>query len=83
VGELAVIAAKLGDRDRAGLLWGAAERLDAELGPSLFAAERAKLESELGERDEEFELVVAEGRALELDEVIARVSRGIPGAPVR
>jgi predicted ATPase len=82
LGELAVIAAKLGDGRRAALLWGAVERLDAELGPSLFADDRAKLEQELGERDEAFELLVVEGRAVELDEVIARAVEP-PETPVR
>jgi tetratricopeptide (TPR) repeat protein len=87
VAELAVISALSGDRRRAALLWGAAERLDAELGPTLFAAEREELERELGERDAAFEAGVAEGRALELDEVLSLALRddpcGFPGPPVR
>ena len=69
--ELAVIAALSGDRRRAALLWGAVERLNAELGPTLFATERDELAAELGERDEAFDAAVAEGHALELDEVLA------------
>jgi tetratricopeptide (TPR) repeat protein len=68
--ELAVIAALSGDRRRSALLWGATERLDAELGQSLFETERDRLAAELGERDEAFEAAVAEGHALELDEVL-------------
>ena len=70
--ELAVIAALRGDRRRAALLWGAAERIEGELGPSLFAAERDELAAQLGERDEAFERLVAEARALDLDAVVAR-----------
>ena len=45
--ELAVIAALSGDRRRAALLWGAVERLNAQLGPTLFATERDELAAEL------------------------------------
>jgi hypothetical protein len=72
IAALAVIAAQRGDRRRAALLWGAAEQLDAEFGPNLFRHERQKLESQLGERDAAFEQTVAEGRALDLDDTLAR-----------
>jgi predicted ATPase/class 3 adenylate cyclase len=69
VAELAVIAALRDDPPRAALLWGAVERLDEELGPSLFATERDELAVQLGDVDE---ALVAEGRSLPLEQVLER-----------
>jgi predicted ATPase/class 3 adenylate cyclase len=81
IGQLAVIAGRRGDWQRAALLWGAAERLDGELGPTLFRHEQQKLESQLGKRDAAFEYAMAEGRALDLDDVVARALYEPFGAP--
>jgi hypothetical protein len=76
--ELGVIAVKRGDPWTGGLLWGASERLAAEVGPSVFDASLDELLAALGERSEVFELAAAEGRALSLDEVLALVEIRVP-----
>src|SRR5438034_2989165 len=71
LGILAIVAKRSGDARRAGLLWGAAERLDEELGETLWRAARAQGEEALGERDAEFELGFEEGRRVPLEDVLA------------
>jgi predicted ATPase/class 3 adenylate cyclase len=71
LGTLAVAAAGAGDPRRGGALWGAAERLDQELGETMWRSERDRLEEMLGERGPQFEQGVEEGRRLTLDEAVA------------
>ena len=56
---------------QAGVLWGAMERLDAEVGRSLWRLDRARYEELLGERSGDFERGTDRGLALTLDEALA------------
>jgi predicted ATPase/class 3 adenylate cyclase len=69
---LAVVASKSGDPRQAGLLWGAAERLDTELGDNLWRRSRQarSVDEERLERDPEFERARSEGNALSLDAAV-------------
>jgi predicted ATPase/class 3 adenylate cyclase len=75
LGTLAGCMAKRGDMRRAGLLWGAGNRIASELGDSPFILDRRRLEEYLGERGPEFENAVAEGLLLSPDEA-ARIAAG-------
>jgi predicted ATPase len=73
MGSMSVLAcclAKLGDSWRAGVLWGAATRIDEELGDNPWRSDLPRLEQLLGERGPEFESGVAEGLGLSPDEAI-------------
>jgi predicted ATPase/class 3 adenylate cyclase len=76
LGILSIAVAECGDVRRAGALWGAAERLDQELGETMWRKERPRLEEMLGERGPRFEQGVEEGRRLTLEEAV-----GIARAP--
>ena len=71
--RLASAANRRGDARRAGALWGAVERIDHELGATLWRTERSDEEELLGERGAEFELGAEEGRSLSLEEALALV----------
>jgi predicted ATPase/class 3 adenylate cyclase len=71
LGALSVAASKCASPRRAGALWGAAERLDEELGNTIWRRAHAEVESMLGERGPDFELGVEEGHRLSLDEAVA------------
>jgi len=71
LGFLAAAAAQGGERRLAGLLWGAAERLDEDLGESMWRRERRQVEERLTQRGADFEQGVEEGRELGLDEAVA------------
>jgi tetratricopeptide (TPR) repeat protein len=73
--NLSRIASAQGDRERAGLLWGAVEAAEAR-GVAAWALDRPGWDREIvGDGGEEFQRGRAEGRRLSLDEVIERVSR--------
>jgi non-specific serine/threonine protein kinase len=65
---LACCFAGLGDSWRAGVMWGAATRIDDEVGDSPWRGDRPRLEKMLGERTPEFESGVAEGLRLSVDD---------------
>jgi hypothetical protein len=67
----AATAATKGRDERAGYLWGAAVRLDDELGPSAWWQERAFYEQLLGERSSAFERGFDAGRRATLDDAVA------------
>ena len=71
LGLFSTIAAASGDDERAGLLWGAVERLDEELGESYIRGDLERYRERLGERGPEFEAGVAGGRSLTVDEAVA------------
>ena len=73
--QLAIVAKRRGQVRRAGALWGAAERLDEELGETLWRATRPQAEETLGDRVPDFELGVEEGRRLELEDAISLALR--------
>jgi tetratricopeptide (TPR) repeat protein len=75
LGTLAGCMAKRGDMRRAGLLWGAGNRIASELGDSPFNQDRPRLEQLLGEGGPEFENAVAEGLLLSPDEA-AQIAAG-------
>jgi tetratricopeptide (TPR) repeat protein len=78
LGILAVAARKAGDASRAGTLWGAAHRLSHDLGDNLWSKgdDYERLQKMLGERTPEFELGVADGDHLSLDEAVVLVAEG-------
>ena len=78
LGILAVAAVKRGKTRQAGLLWGTAERLDHELGETVWSNDRDFVEQQLGRRSRAFEQAAAEGRALTPDEVIALIAHPAP-----
>jgi tetratricopeptide (TPR) repeat protein len=66
---LAAVAARLGEIERAGRLWGAVGRLEAELDLPMLADERAPYEATLAELSgPEFEAALSTGRALTLEQ---------------
>ena len=72
LGILSVATKKRGDDYRAGLFWGAAERVDEELGENMWQGEEhARLVAMLGERSGTFEEGVDKGRRLAVDETVA------------
>jgi hypothetical protein len=71
LGLFSLIAASSGDEQKAGLLWGAVERLDADLGETYVRADAERFRERLGERGPEFEEAVARGRLLTLAEAAA------------
>jgi predicted ATPase/class 3 adenylate cyclase len=75
LGILAIVAKRSGEERRAGVLWGVAERLDEEIGETLWRATRRQGDEMLGERGADFELGVEEGRRLPLGEVLALALR--------
>jgi len=72
---VAIAAARVGHARVAGVLWGAVERLDEELGDSMWRRNRVEAEELLGDRSGEFEDGAAEGRELEFDDVVALVEQ--------
>jgi hypothetical protein len=70
---LAAVAARQGDRNRAGLLWGAVETLNTSLRPGLLAHDEPRYRKHLqGSWSEPaFATGRAEGRSLSNDEAIA------------
>jgi predicted ATPase/class 3 adenylate cyclase len=68
---LSIALARRGELVYAGKLWGAAERLEGELGPTMLNRERAREEELLGEPGPMFERGRQEGRALALDEALS------------
>jgi predicted ATPase len=70
-GKLAEIACGQGDIRRAATLWGAAERLDAELGQTLWSARKPEIEARLDAGVLADDESLAEGKALTLDEAVA------------
>jgi predicted ATPase len=71
LGLFSLIAASSGDEEKAGLLWGAVERLDEDLGETYVRADAERFREQLGERGPEFEKAVARGRLLTLAEAAA------------
>jgi hypothetical protein len=64
LGVLAAAAAAAGDSRRAGLLWGAGERLALEIGNTPWQDDREKTRERIGEPGPEFDLAVGEGMRL-------------------
>jgi predicted ATPase len=64
---LAVAAARSGDARLAGELWGSVDRLDEELGETLWRSSRSHVEELLGERGSDFEHGYQEGQRLSLE----------------
>ena len=71
LGLLSRIVAESGDEERAGLLLGAAERLDEEQGESHARPDLERYREQLGDRGHEFETARAHGRILTLEEATA------------
>jgi predicted ATPase len=68
---LSITAARCGEPALAGRLWGAAERHEHELGPTLLRRDRAYYRELLGEAGPIFERGREKGRAMALDKVVA------------
>jgi predicted ATPase len=68
LGILSATAARRGDTACAGSLWGAAERLDGELGETLWRRDVPELSELLGERGPEFESARLDGLRLTIEE---------------
>lgn len=66
----AIVLKGSGDEERAGALWGAAERLDAELGETMWRRERPQYEDLLGDRGLRFDEGVREGANLSLERAV-------------
>ena len=66
----AIVVMASGDEERAGALWGAAERLDVELGETMWRRERHKYEELLGDRGPRFGQGVSEGAKLSLERAV-------------
>ena len=75
IGVLALAALRLGWMPEAGVLWGAAERLDAELGETVWRHSADGQDELRAVSDPAFEAAAAEGRHLTPDEAVARVRR--------
>jgi predicted ATPase/class 3 adenylate cyclase len=67
---LSVATARRGELELAGRLWGAAERRELELGPTLMGGERARFRELLGEPGPIFEQAREAGRAMSPDEAV-------------
>ena len=67
----AIVLKRRGDVERAGSLWGAVDRLDAELGETMWRNARREYEELLGTRDPAFESGVEAGRKLPLEDAVA------------
>jgi hypothetical protein len=68
---LSISALRRGEPGRAGRLWGAAERHELELGPTLVKSDDPFFRKLLGEPGPTFERDREEGRAMGLDEAVA------------
>jgi predicted ATPase/class 3 adenylate cyclase len=71
LGLFSTIAALSGDDEKAGLLWGAVERLDEELGESYVRGDLERYREQLGDRGPEFGAARSRGRTLTLEEATA------------
>jgi predicted ATPase len=80
LGILSVASHRSGKPHRAGVLWGAAERLDRDLGETMWrkSDDYARLLKKLGKRTPDLEQGVEEGRVLTLDEAVGIVALGAP-----
>ena len=66
----AIVVKGSGDEERAGALWGAAERLDVVLGETMWRRERHQYEDLLGDRGPRFEQGRGEGAKLSLEQAV-------------
>ena len=69
--ELTLLLSRSGDTRRAATFWGAAERLDAELGPTQFRGAKPSFQAEMSPAVLADEEGLAAGRALETAEAVA------------
>jgi predicted ATPase len=70
LGALAWTSSARGELRRAAILWGAVERLDGELGETMWRNERDEYEARLRPVVLEDEVGLSEGRALEMDQAV-------------
>lgn len=66
----AIVLKRSGDEERAGALWGASERLDVELGETMWRRERHQYDDLLGERGPRFDQGLEEGTKLSLEQAV-------------
>jgi tetratricopeptide (TPR) repeat protein len=66
----AIVVVRSGDEERAGALWGAAERLDVQLGETMWRNERHHYDELLGERGPLFEQGLEAGAKLSLEQAV-------------